>query len=132
MCFILNLHYLCKLFFVNMAKKKKIISYFLVALFVSYYTSVTLFYHSHIINGVTIVHSHLHTASHHNTQNGGHGTYSITLIAQISHFDSIDFSYNCVLQPTQLLLHKNKCTEIAQRVTSIHLQTLSLRAPPVV
>jgi hypothetical protein len=36
----------------------KLIGCFLLFLFLGYYGSITLFTHSHIINGVTIVHSH--------------------------------------------------------------------------
>jgi hypothetical protein len=37
---------------------KRIYGYFLLILFLGYYGSITLFYHSHIVNGDTIVHSH--------------------------------------------------------------------------
>lgn len=40
-------NYICKSF-----------RYFLLILFLGYYGSITLFFHSHFINGVTIVHSH--------------------------------------------------------------------------
>ena len=36
----------------------KILKYFLLLLFLEYYGSITLFNHAHIIDGVTIVHSH--------------------------------------------------------------------------
>jgi hypothetical protein len=37
---------------------KKLLGYFLLVLFLGYYGSITFFYHSHIILGDTIVHSH--------------------------------------------------------------------------
>lgn len=37
---------------------KKIMRYFLLLLFLGYYGSLTLFTHTHIVYGVTIVHSH--------------------------------------------------------------------------
>jgi len=115
-----------------MVRIKKIAASFFVVLFVSYYGSAVLFSHTHIINGVTIVHSHIHTDSHHNTKSGGHTAQSITLIAQISHFDYIDFSCKFVLDAPQHILNKIKFIETSHWVVSIHLQNLSLRAPPIV
>jgi len=115
-----------------MDKTKKIVSLFFIALFISFYVSTTLFTHTHTISGATIIHSHLHTNSHHDTNNGGHTEQSITLISQISHFEYIDFSFNCVPVPAQFPLYENKFIETAHRITSTHLKNLSLRAPPVV
>ena len=36
----------------------KIVRWFLPVLFISYMAGITLFTHSHVVNGVTIVHSH--------------------------------------------------------------------------
>jgi len=115
-----------------MVKTKKIISLFFVALFVSYYASITLFSHSHIISGTTIVHSHIHTNSHHNTKAGGHIIHSITLIAQFSHFECIDFSCYYIPDLLQLPIGKNTFFETTHWVTSIYFENLSLRAPPIV
>ena len=88
--------------------KRKILSCFLVALFVSYYAETVLFSHSHIIGGTPIAHSHVHKESHHDTESGNHTEQSITLIAQISHFQFIDFSCNFILKPIQFPLHEDK------------------------
>ena len=98
----------------------------------SYYASTAFFLHEHIIEGATITHSHLHTDSHHDTKSGGHTKHSITLIAQISHFEYVDFLCNRVLKPVQFPLHEYKFVEITHWVASIHLNNLSLRAPPIV
>ena len=37
---------------------RNIIKFFLPVLFISYMAGITLFTHSHVVNGVTIVHSH--------------------------------------------------------------------------
>ena len=114
-----------------MVKAKKITAFFFAVIFVSYYASTTLFSHSHIISGATIAHSHIHTDSHHDSKNGGHTEYEITLISQISHFEYIDFSCSYIPAPSQFPLHEHKFTKTPDRLTSIHLQNLSLRAPPV-
>ena len=110
---------------------KKILSFFFVALFVSYYAGTTLCSHSHIISGATIIHSHIHTGSHHNTQNGNHTEQRITLIAQFSHFECIDCFFTGVLKPLQFQIPKESLVETAHWVAVIYLENLSLRAPPV-
>lgn len=52
-------------------------------LFAAYYVQVNFFVHSHIVNGVTVVHSHVHRSAHHDTANGGHTIAELTLIAQL-------------------------------------------------
>ena len=115
-----------------MIKIKKIVSFFFVVLFISYYAGATLFSHEHIISGATILHSHFHTNSHHDTKNGGHTENSINLIAQISHFEYLDFLGYCIIQPLQMPLYEIKFVETPQWITLIHLENLSLRAPPIV
>ena len=119
-------------FVIVMSKIKKIAPFLLVVLFMNYYANTILFPHSHIINGTTIAHSHSHTDSHHDTKTGGHTQSDIVLIAQISHFDYIDFSCDCVLNSFPFQLHENKFVETAHWIIPIYLQNLSLRAPPIV
>ncbi|MCL1969430.1 MAG: hypothetical protein FWF65_08345 [Bacteroidetes bacterium] len=113
-----------------MNKIRKVTALFLLMLFVGYYGGVTLFFHTHIINGVMIVHSHFHAESHHNTKSGGHTEQSITLIAQISHFDYIDLAYNNIPNCSEFQLHKNTIFETTHWVASIYFDNISLRAPP--
>ena len=115
-----------------MFKIKKTVSFFCIALFINYYAGINFFSHTHTINGATIFHSHIHANSHHDTKSGGHTEYSITLIAQISHFEHIDFSCYSIPKPLQLPLYENKFVETTHWITSIHLENLSLRAPPIV
>ena len=114
-----------------MIKIKKIVSFLFVALFMSYYTGTTFFSHSHIIGEAEIFHSHIHAESHHDTKNGDHSEKDITLIAKISNFDYTDFSYNIILKPIHFPLFKEKFIEPTHFVTSVYLQNLSLRAPPL-
>ena len=112
-----------------MNKMKKTGLSFLVTLFISYYAGIFFFPHTHIINGVTIAHSHLHTDSHHETADGSHS--DIILITLISHFEYIDFYCDHVPDPQQFLLHQTRFVETAHWVASIYLENPSLRAPPV-
>lgn len=47
-----------------MEKLRRIMKYFLPLLFLTYWGGVTLFTHSHVVNGVIIVHSHPFKTGH--------------------------------------------------------------------
>lgn len=49
-------------------KLRRIMRYFLPLLFLTYWGGITLFTHSHVVNGVIIVHSHPFKAGHQHTQ----------------------------------------------------------------
>ncbi len=101
---------------------------FLPVLFVSYMAGITLFTHSHVVNGVTIVHSHPFKkgAGH------SHTTNEVQLIHHLSHVLATDagiapvsFSYipiYIIVLATAVLCfgHTRRCAGL------IHL-----RAPPV-
>jgi hypothetical protein len=91
---------------------------------------MVFFSHKHVISGATIVHSHIHTDSHHDTTNGNHTEQSITLIAQYSHIEYIDFTHHSIPIPYQSLLHKQTFIHAVQWVASVYLQNHALRAPP--
>ena len=56
----------------------------LLLLFATYYVQVNFFVHSHIVNGVTVVHSHMHRSTHHDTDTGGHSTKELTIISSLN------------------------------------------------
>ena len=126
----LKIAYLCTRN-MRMTKTKKILSFLFVALFMGYYANTVFFSHSHVISGASIYHSHIHPNSHHDTKSGNHTEQCITLIAQISNYHYIDFSYNYVLKPSQFSLLEIKIVTTTHWITSIHLENTSLRAPPV-
>ena len=51
-----------------MEKLRGIMKFFLPLLFLTYWGGVTLFTHSHVVNGVIIVHSHPFKAGHQHTE----------------------------------------------------------------
>ena len=110
----------------------KFIHLFLLALFLSYYGSITFFSHYHVVNGVTIVHSHFF---HGDTGSDGganhtHSAKELTLIAHLSNFITLVSLALVVSVPH--LIHKihyyiHKQEEEPDKQTF----TLSpLRAPP--
>ena len=57
----------------------------LLALFLTYQVSITLFTHVHIVNGVMIVHSHPSSEKHHT-----HTTGQVILIAHLSTIQTLE------------------------------------------
>jgi len=72
----------------------------LLALFAVYYADITFFEHTHIINGVTVVHSHFYNSKHTQTPAGGHTTTEITFFAANSLFQT----FQDVLSPVDMTL----------------------------
>lgn len=59
----------------------------LVIIFALYYANISFFYHSHIINGFSISHSHIHNSEHAKT--GTHSEAELLSIALPSNFQSL-------------------------------------------
>lgn len=103
--------------------------YFLPILFVSYLAGITFFTHMHVVNGVTIVHSHpFKKGAEHN-----HSTVELLLIHFLSHLTADGTSALLTLSlfiPFLLCLFL-RC---AQRIhcNSPYHGVTALRAPPVI
>ena len=66
---------------------KKLLRYFFLLLFLGYYGSITLFTHSHVVQGSVIVHSHLYNPfSKEKHSNQQHSTNELILINLCSQF----------------------------------------------
>jgi hypothetical protein len=62
----------------------------LLLLFVSYYSSITLFYHSHFVDGRQITHSHPYIpASDNGSPSHQHTDNEFLLIQMLTHFSSV-------------------------------------------
>jgi len=68
-------------------RKKQLWASVLVVIFALYYANISFFYHSHIINGFTISHSHIHDTEHAKT--GTHSEGELLSIALPSYFQSL-------------------------------------------
>lgn len=99
-------------------------------LFVGYYVDVNFFCHSHIVNGVTIIHSHIHNQHHHDTDEGGHTATELTLIANMAaQFLTTGEMPETELAAFDTLILTLGCEQDTE-VVSTHLLTHNLRAPP--
>ena len=109
-----------------MGTSKKILSVFLVALFISYYTGVSFFPHTHVYSWGTVTHSHPHTSSTHT-----HSVLALQFIHSLNH--NIHFIavagvlYAVILTVSNALF----CIIETRKATSQHFVSNQLRAPPV-
>jgi|GEM_PF-48321 len=128
----MRLTYLCTLKLsrkVRNSYTKSSIKLLLLSLFLWYYGCITLFNHTHIINGVTIVHSHP-TSPFGETKGNGHTHTStqIVLISELSNFlttaivvssllsiNSLGKGIEVVFQYNQLLSKRLSVFEINKR-----------------
>lgn len=103
----------------------------LLVVFGVYYSNVTLFYHTHIINGVTIVHSHSHAQHHHDSKDGGHTVVQLTLIAQLTSQLLMMAAHG----GSGLMALHYVITQMGEqqslKVSNLSLDGFLLRAPPV-
>ncbi|MCE1168479.1 MAG: hypothetical protein LWX70_10305 [Sphingobacteriia bacterium] len=109
-------------------RSKQIAGHFLILIFVLYYANICFFYHTHIINGTTIVHSHFHTKNH--TESGTHSDSELTLISALSTFQTLQPSFNA--ESPELILVLEAIIKPLVIVETIQKSSIrpSLRAPP--
>lgn len=109
---------------------KQITAAWLLLFIAAYYVDLHFFTHAHIIKGVTIVHSHVHDKHHHETNEGGHTTSEITLIATLSgQLLTIGDQSSVELKRIDKVL-QTLGVERKNKVRSVHLCCSTLRAPP--
>ncbi len=113
--------------------RKKIMRLFLLVLFLGYYSSITLFTHTHIVSGVAIVHSHLSNPfSSKKTDNQQHSKDGFVLLQLLSHFSSTtplsDFSIE--VAQTELCCQLIQI-EAEQLYNRIQQYANGLRGPPI-
>ena len=100
----------------------------LIVIFTFYYANVCFFYHNHIINGTTIVHSHFHDKDH--TQSGTHSTSELTLISALSVFQSFEAVFSFVSVGLFFFFLAIILPSLEKRTTRHLITSIPLRAPP--
>ena len=108
-----------------MVKKKKILSVFLIGLFVSYYVSTNFFDHAHVYAWGTVTHSHPYTSGTH--------THSINVLYLIAGFTHLLFVGSGAIFCLALLSVAKALYYSVEtgRATSFIIGNNQLRAPPV-
>lgn len=109
---------------------RAIVGAFLFALFVCYAGSVSLFTHTHLINGVTIVHSHPYPKGH-TSDPAAHSESEIQLISVIGTYLSVAENPFVEVPSDILSLVARVKPAIRTSFCSAKIERrLSLRAPP--
>jgi hypothetical protein len=111
-------------------KGRQIAGSILMVIFVFYYANICFFYHSHIINGVTIVHSHIHSKAH--AQTGTHNQSELTLIAALSVLQTLQVDLCFAGLGIFLLLQAIVRHFFKGEVIPKSVACISLRAPPYI
>lgn len=86
-----------------------------------------MFTHVHYVNGVMIVHSHPAKDKHHTHTKSG-----LVVIHHLSVVHTLEGDSFTMCEVQAPLLYALEPSLVNSFVTSIHLQSLSLRAPPAV
>ena len=111
--------------------RRKFLCFFLPLLFLTYYSSVSLFTHVHIEQGTTIVHAHPFAAS----DGGAEHQHGSLAEIQLFHVLSTIVAADGAIHPLQLRYQATQVAELPESlVYPIYLQAISgrlyLRAPP--
>lgn len=111
-------------------RSKRLIAYILFVVFTFYYVDICFFSHSHIINGTTVVHSHLHNKAH--AQAGTHTDSEFKLISSLSAFHTLAADACAVSLGILLLLQIFILPFFEEGIYSNPTACISLRAPPAI
>lgn len=108
------------------------LSVVLLILFLGYYSSITFFTHTHIINGVTIVHSHPYKSGPKSgTSNSQHSDKELQIIQLLSDFFTTAVSLSFAVILLLALLYKIPInSKVDGYIGSGGYCTYLLRAPP--
>lgn len=109
-----------------MQKRKYIfIPLFLLALFVIYQASITLFSHVHYVNGVMIVHSHPSTDNEHTHTEG-----QILTFAHVSDWAGVEPVCITLGEVSLSVFDTLECERKSKALSDLYSHCISLRAPP--
>ena len=108
-----------------MRKIRSYSAFFLLLIFLCYYSSIRFFSHVHIVNGNSIVHSHLGGSSDHN-----HSDSEYTVIDILSQFQSDSITdYNHTESPF-LLLSEITIGDDQSALVTARFDRCTRRGPP--
>ena len=111
------------------ATYKQLTAGLLFLLFSAFYVKTSLFLHTHIIDGVKVVHSHIHTANHTNSPYDEHTDAEIELIDKLSDYQTLAHNFSTIVPNADMSFHKFQSAEVAKPQTEF-LDFFFLRGPP--
>lgn len=111
--------------------KRNKLSYFFLILFVFYYASIFLFQHTHILDGLTVVHSHIHDFSSKSENNHNHSEKELQLISVISAFTATFTAFLYIIDINNLCFKKLEYVYKNYVFHKFKFLYFSFRAPPI-
>lgn len=109
-------------------RSKQIVGWLLIVIFALFYANICFSFHGHVINGVTIVHSHFHDKSHTDTYK--HSPNELTLIFTLSLFHSLQANFGFSELVLFLILQTIILSGLLLNVCCNYSSFISLRGPP--
>lgn len=113
-----------------MADERKHIAFFrffFPILFILHLGGITLFNHSHVVNGVVIVHSHPYSGEHNHTEKAIETIFFLSEIVSLDGLQSAGIDLPRVFMTGEMIF-----PVLPEIVRTVMHEVLSLRAPPVV
>ena len=98
---------------------------FLLALFLTYQVSITMFTHVHIINGVMIVHSHPSADNDHTHTDG-----QLLTLAHVSEWTGVEPAFVTLSEVSLSVFDSIECERKSKALSDLYSHCISLRAPP--
>lgn len=113
-----------------MADERKHIAFFrffFPILFILHLGGITLFNHSHVVNGVVIVHSHPYSGEHNHTEKAIETIFFLSEVVSLDGLQSAGIDLPRVFMTGEMIF-----PVLPEIVRTVMHEVLSLRAPPVV
>ena len=108
--------------------------FFLLILFISYYGSISFFYHAHLVNGQIICHSHPYKTepnSKNPFESHSHSPDAYTLIHQLSETNWENTGFASTVPEPVVNIYNLTSWVISPAITITKYSIAQLRAPPV-
>ncbi len=97
----------------------------LLVLFLAYFASISFFTHSHVVDGLTVVHSHPFSSD-----SSDHSEEDLVLIAALSDYLSPELALAPQLPDVIVSAYRVWQVSLPEPVSAFPVQVPSLRAPP--
>ncbi len=97
----------------------------------AYYVNSTMFYHSHTVAGQNVYHSHFFGSSHTTSDDGGHTSESLDLIAALSDISLQQQDFNSHIELPERTLESVALVRPTAQSTFFLERCGGLRAPPI-
>ncbi len=114
------------------SKFKNLLVGVLLLILSAYYVNSSMFYHSHVIKGETIFHSHFYSKSHTtSSEDGGHDLAMAKLIAALDNIVVEEQSFDSHLETAEREVERVILARSTSKSKLFLERCRSLRAPPI-